>query len=318
MATTDPHTHASGLLAVGDGHEIYYEDWGSRSARPIFHLHGGPGANFSDSHKTIYNPKIHRVIFHDQRGAGKSVPFGSLTANTTQDLVADINRLRDHLNVTGPAFVAGGSWGSALALAYAIEHPNNVAGLLIWSIYTMTRDETDWVNTGGAAPHLPEEWAEFTQGLSDEEAASGTAVMKHYHKLINQASRKEAIIAAKRWMRWEASLLSMHYNPREVEQAIDGMGADEALAGAAIELHYFMQNCFVEPNYVAKNVAKIQHIPATIVHGRFDYCTPGSSAYNLARQYGASARLVWVNSGHRRSDPAMLDQLQRLAQETLV
>jgi proline iminopeptidase len=201
------HIITSGNLNVGNGHALYWEEWGNPDGPAIMHLHGGPGASFNDSHKAIYDPSIHRVIFYDQRGNGKSQPFASTDHNTTQDLIADIERLREHFKLD-TMYVAGGSWGSTLALLYAIAHPKRVRRLFLWSLYLIRQFENDWVNEGYPRYNFPEEWERFIGLVPKEHRTNGTTIMQYYANKMRSPDAAEARRHAFEWTLWEAALLS--------------------------------------------------------------------------------------------------------------
>lgn len=295
----DPNVLKSGHLSVGDGHELYFEEWGNPKATPMFYLHGGPGGGFSDSNKLLFYPKRHRVIFHDQRGAGRSTPYAATEHNTTQDLIADINKLADHLHIDSFILV-GGSWGSTLALLYAIANPNRVQKLLVWSIFLARKFELDYVNEGYAKYTFPEAWERFISFVPPENRKSGKTIMQFYAEQIRSKDEAKALKFAAEWTLWEATLLSKNYDQRRVEA---GVLSDDIFPLAMLETHYFLNNCFVPENYILDNIKKIQHIPAFIIHGRFDMCTPPIAARDLAKAYGKTAVLQWTNGGHLRSEP---------------
>ena len=315
MQTTDPNTVASGLLDVGDGHQIYWEDWGSRTATPIIHLHGGPGAGFSDKHKVLYDPTRHRVIFHDQRGCGKSLPFAETARNTTQDLIADIERLRTSLGIE-KAYVSGGSWGSSLSLLYAIAHPERVIRLMIWSVFLCRQSEDDYLNAGYARCYFPEAWERFIANVPAEQRGTGDDIAEFYRGKLHDADPDVARRFAYEWCLWEGSLLSLSYDKATVEA--EASGDESNLAIARLETHYFHNGCFVEEGYILNNLDRIRHIPLAILHGRFDMCTPAISAWDLYQAYGPNATLQWVSSGHLRTEPAMLTALKATANAVLV
>lgn len=307
--------NAAGHLDVGDGHSLYWEDWGNPQARTVvLHLHGGPGSQFSDSHKSLYDPGRHRVIFHDQRGCGRSTPFAVTEHNTTQHLIADIEALRHELGL-GQVVVAGGSWGSTLALMYAIAHPGAVRALLLWSVYLATQFETDWVNEGRPRHHLPAEWERFIGHVPESDRHSGTAVMRFYAEQIRSTDTARSRHFATEWTLRESALLSIHYDPAALEAEI----ADDpaTISTAILETHYFLAGCFVPEGHVLQHLPSITHIPAIAVHGRFDLCTPASSAHRLAKAYGPRLSLRWANSGHTRADPEMAAALRTAAVELL-
>jgi proline iminopeptidase len=211
METKDPFVNKSGHLSVGDGHKIYYEDWGNPEGFPIMHLHGGPGAGFSDSHKLLYNPAEHRVIFHDQRGCGKSKPFASLKNNTTQALIADIEKLREHFGIE-KMHITGGSWGSTLALLYALAHPERVEKMMIWSVYLLRQFENDHLYQGGARALLPEAWDRFINFIPPAKRKSSTDVIKFYASKINSKNQQTALKYSMEWTLWEMSSVSLSYD----------------------------------------------------------------------------------------------------------
>jgi proline iminopeptidase len=304
------HVNRSGLLDVGDGHVLYWEDWGNPEGVPVMCLHGGPGAGFKDSHKALFDPALHHVIFHDQRGSGRSTPFAGTDHNTTQHLVGDIERLMQHVGWES-AHVAGGSWGSALALLYAIEHPDRVRSLLLWGVYLARQFENDWVNEGFPRFHFPAEWERFISRVPPERRTGGNAVMGFYAERMRNAEPEVARAFAVDWMLWESALLSVEYDPAANES--DVHGDPNAVAVALLETHYFLNGCFVPENHILDNIATIRHLPCVVVQGRFDMCTPAVSAYDLARAYGEKLSLRWVNAGHLRTDPGIRTALREAA-----
>ncbi len=306
-APIDSHVIKSGHLDVGDGHQIYWEDWGNPSAPPTMCLHGGPGGGFSPSHKSLFDPARHHVIFHDQRGCGQSLPFANTDYNTTQDLVADIEKLREHLRLDRVA-VVGGSWGSTLALIYALAHPERVTRLLLWSIYLARQLETDLMYTGYPRYNFPEAWQRFISLVPANNRESGTTIIQYYADLMRSADPEKAYQAAVEWALWEMTLVSLHYEPLKLERDVKADPNVKALA--LMESHYFLNQCFVPENYILDNLAKIQAIPCTLIQGRFDFCTPPAAAIDLAQAYGAQCILQIVNTSHLRSEPEMLAALR--------
>lgn len=304
---SDKNTLATGLLDVGKGHQIYWEDWGNPKATPIFYCHGGPGGGCGESNKLLYDPSLHRVIFHDQRGSGRSLPFAETKHNTTQDLIADIEKLRCHLKIE-KMHVHGGSWGSALALFYAVAHPDRVQKIIIWSVFLGRQFEVDFVNEGYPKHFFPEAWERFIALVPKKHRSTGNSVMQYYNAMFYSDDLAIAKKYADEWTLWEATLLSISYNKERLEAEI--LGDDNNGAIAKLEAHYFLNGCFVPENYILDNIAKIQSIPCAIIHGRFDMCTPPSSANDLFSAYGKNATFQWVNSGHRRTDPEMFTALK--------
>lgn len=315
MEESISYISAKGFLNTGDGHKIYWEDWGNPAAKPIFSLHGGPGGGFSDRHKLLFDPKIHRVIFHDQRGSGRSTPFADTKNNTTQDLIKDIEALRTHLGIE-KIYVMGGSWGSALSLFYTIAHPERVERMLIWSLFLARQFEVDFVNEGYPRYFLPQEWERFISLVPEEHRGTGDEVMRYYAEKINSADEVVASKYADEWTLWEMTLCSIVYDPIALEK--ETMGDKDNLAVARLEAHYFLNKCFVSENYILDNIGKIKHIPCSLVQGRFDMCTPAISAVDLKKAYGDNLNLTLVNSSHLSTDPEMSKTLIALAKNLLI
>ncbi len=301
MAERDRHINNKGFLSVAQ-HQLYWEDWGQASAKPFFHLHGGPGAGFGNQHKLLYRPDRHRVIFHDQRGSGQSLPRGELTNNTAHDLVADIELLRQHLGCEKIS-LTGGSWGSTLALLYAITHPERVERLVIWSVFLARKSEVDYVNEGMARFQFPEAWERFISLVPPSRRHSGDEVMKFYAEQLNAKELTQATHYANEWALWEMSLISLNYDQHRLEGEVF---ADETnLFSARIQAHYLLNRCFMPENYLLDNIKRIAHLPCFLVHGRYDMCCPAFIATDLAKAYGKNLVLQMVNSGHTRNDPEM-------------
>lgn len=317
IRTPDPYVNRSGHLDVGDGHKIYWEDWGNPGGLPIMHLHGGPGAGFNNSHKLIYDPRKHRVIFHDQRGCGQSTPFASVENNTTQHLIADIEKLREHLGIS-KVYVAGGSWGSTLTMLYALAHPERVTKMMMWGIFLNRQFEMDYLYQGVSKQTFPEAWERFISFVPEKDRRSSMGIIKFYASKIQSKDKKTALKYAAEWNLWESSTVSLSYDRQKTEQEVLGGQDDFNLAISRMESHYFLHNCFVPENYILKNIAKIKHIPAYVVQGRFDMCTPPISALDLAKAYGPKLNLQIVQAGHLRSEPEARAVLRTFASTVLV
>lgn len=311
MEINSSNINASGFIEA-DNHKIYWEDWGNANATPIFYMHGGPGGGVSESEKIIFDPKIHRVIFHDQRGSGRSTPFAEINNNTSQDLIADIELLREHLDVE-KMYVMGGSWGSTLSLLYAISHPERVIKLLIYSLFLARKFEIDFVNEGYPKYFFPEAWKRFISLVPEENRKTGNDVMDYYAEKINSTDIEISNKYANEWILWETTLCSVVYNPQALEKEI--IGHTEFVALAKIELHYFLNQCFIPENFILDNIQKIKHIPCYLLQGRFDMCTPPVSALDLKDSYGENLILQIVNSGHMPTDPEMETALKNAITE---
>jgi proline iminopeptidase len=292
----NPHIIRSGRLDVGDGHELYWVDWGNEAVKePIFYLHGGPGAGFDDGDFSKFNPEKHRVVFHDQRGSSRSTPFASTENNTAEDLVEDINKLRAELGFDKISLY-GFSWGSTLALLYAIANPDIVQKMLIGGIFLARESDNDFYLRGQIASHFPEVWERF-ESVVPKKARSKTA--EYYQEMMQKAPEAERKKFAREWMMYESSTLRMDYVPAFVERNLKDF-ASESLA--YLEAHYILNNCFIDEDYILSNTHKIQHIPTVIVHGRYDFICMPSAAYDLKKALGENALLHFVMAGHSSND----------------
>ncbi len=296
----DPNTSNSGMLEVGDGHKLYWEDWGNPNSTAAMHFHGGPGGGTNESHKLLFNPELHRVIFFDQRGSGKSTPFAEIKDNTTQKLIEDTEKLREHLGIE-KMYIVGGSWGSTMTLAYAITHPERVISMVAWGIYLGSQFENDLIANGYARYNYPEAWERFIALVPEAHRKNGESITRYFSEKLYSSDQTVAVKYADEWSLWESTTTTIRYDKRQMEQ--DTIGDEKNLALARLETHYFLNGCFLPENYIMNNINKIKHLPLYVVQGRFDNCTPPVTAYELSKAYGKNMTLQMVNAGHSRSDP---------------
>lgn len=291
--TADQYTNQELFLDVGDGHRVYIHDWGNpEAAIPILYLHGGPGNGCDDSDKTKFDPTSQRVIFHDQRGAGKSTPTGSLENNTSQCLVADITKILDHLRID-QAILTGGSWGSTLALLYGIAEPTRVKGMIIDGVFTATQAEEDWLEDGGWRTFFPEVWEAYSTTVPVEHRERPSAY--HFEKALG-ADETAAKQSAYAYLSMELALLKL-------DDTIKPTPFDDFdPAAARIEIHYLHNKCFIEENYILNNAAKLP-MPIYILQGKYDMVCPPITAHNLHRALPKS-NLIWTINGHLKQHEA--------------
>ena len=276
----------NGYLDVANGHKIYYEQYGNPDGKPILFLHGGPGASFSNHHKAFFDPKIFRVIFYDQRGSGKSVPYAKTEDNNTKSLIADIERLRNFLKVDS-WYLFGGSWGSTLALLYGIQFPQRCLGFILRGIFLGTIDEINWF-LYDIRKFFPEAYYKF---ISHVPIIHRNNVLEWFYKQLRMKNRSLSLQAASVWAEYENSCSSLEY----VERPVSG---ENALAIAKIETHYFINNCFIKDNFIIANIHKIAKIPAVIVQGRHDVICPPFNALKLFRIWDAATIEIVEDAGH--------------------
>ena len=295
-------------LAVSGLHEIHVEQAGNPDGRPVVFFHGGPGAGISPMHRRFFDPDAWRVVLFDQRGSGRSTPLGELRENTTWDLVADAERIRERLGIE-KWLVFGGSWGSTLGLAYAEAHPERCTGLILRGIFLSRKAEVLWTFGGGAQRIFPDGWAEFLSILDEGEKGD---VLAAYHRRLcsdDPAVRRRAALA---WNRWEelGSYLVAHLGTTAEED----VPAEVALA--RIEAHYFVNRAFLsDDDQLLRDVAKIRHLPGVIVQGRYDMVCPAVSAWDLHAAWPGSQLTIVPASGHSADEPGIVSALVDATEE---
>lgn len=292
----------TGMLDTGEGHQIYWELCGNPQGKPAVFLHGGPGSGCTADHRRLFDPQKYCVLLFDQRGCGRSTPYASLEANTTWHLVADIECLRTLLGVQ-QWLVFGGSWGSALALAYAETHPQAVSALVVRGIFTLRRSELLWYYQEGASWLFPDLWEDYLAPIPVEERGD---LMAAYRKRLVGSDRAAQLEAAKAWSVWEGQTIRLL--PDAANKA-KHEADDYALAFARIENHYFVHAGWLEEGQLIRDAHKLAGIPGVIVQGRYDVATPAKTAWDLHRAWPqADFRLV-DDAGHAFNEPGILREL---------
>jgi proline iminopeptidase len=302
-----PHLspYRSGFLRVSELHEVYFEESGNPQGMPAVFLHGGPGGGTEAKMRRFFDPRRYRIVLFDQRGSGKSRPHASLVDNTTWDLVADMERLREHLSIER-WLVFGGSWGSTLALAYAQSHPERVTHLVLRGIFLLRRWELEWFyqNPGGAAALYPDLWEHYIEPIPAEERGD---MMAAYYRRLTSEDPVELSRAAKAWALWEAATSFLRRNSLYTAK----LGQDtHSEAFSRIECHYFVNGGFLtSPNQLIENVDRIRHIPAVIVQGRYDIVCPMKSAWELHRAWPEAELHIVADAGHSAFEPGNTHEL---------
>lgn len=283
----------SGRLSVSDVHSLYYEQCGNPQGKPVVYLHGGPGGGCSASARSFFDPTAYRIVLFDQRGCGRSTPHADLRENTTWHLVEDIERLRAHLNIERWQ-VFGGSWGSTLALAYAQTHPQRVSELVLRGIFMLRRAELEWFYQGhGAARLYPDRWAAFRDLIPAGERGD---MMSAYYRRLTCDDPETRLQAARAWSIWEGATSHLQSN---AEYIATTAADDFALAFARIECHYFVHGGFFDRDaQLLHNVGVIRHIPAAIVHGRYDVVCPLANAWDLHEAWPEARFEIVQDAGH--------------------
>ena len=270
-----------------DGHDLYFEECGKQTGRPILFLHGGPGAGIAPSHRRLFNPDRFRCVLFDQRGSGQSRPFASIESNTTDALIDDIEALRHRLGVD-KFILFGGSWGSTLALAYAIAYPEHVESLILRGIFLGTADEVSWF-LHDMGRFFPEAHERFISFIPENERDD---ILTAYYQRLTSNNPAIYQPAADRWASYETSCSTLRAGSRH-------MSGTAALSMARIEAHYFRHQCFMPDAHILSNIDRIKHLPAHIIQGRHDVICPPFTAQKLALAWGKNARLQMIDeAGH--------------------
>lgn len=297
--------HASGRMATGSAHEIYWEACGNPRGRPMVVLHGGPGGAVNPGMRRYFDPAIWNVFLFDQRGCGQSTPNAVLDDNDTWKLIEDIERLRVQAGVEKWS-VFGGSWGSTLALAYAIRHPDRVESLILRGIFLLTQPELHWFYQQGASEIFPDAWERFLAPIP--QAERGDLMGAYYRRLMGDdiEERRRCAIA---WSSWEGDTVSAQGPDARPDKFAE---PDFAVAFARIENWYFTnKGFFPEENWILNSIDRIRHIPTWIVQGRFDVVTPMSGAWSLHRAWPEARFEVIPDAGHASTEPGIIDGLVR-------
>ena len=286
----------SGMLDVGDGHSLYWEVCGDPGGKPAVVLHGGPGSGCSPGMRRQFDPARYRVVLFDQRNSGRSTPWAGepvvdLSTNTTPHLIADIERLREHLGIER-WLVWGGSWGVTLAFAYAQAHPERVTELALAAITNGDRRETDWI-TRDMGRVFPREWDRFRNGVPAAERNGDLAVA--YSRLLHHPDPAVRAKAAQDWCEWEDTHVSLAPG-HEPSLAVADPGFQ--LAFARLVTHYWGNGCFLEPGQLLRDAHRLAGIPGVMVHGRFDVSGPLDTAWRMHAAWPDSELVVLGDAGH--------------------
>lgn len=309
----DTRCYQSGYLDCADGHSLYYEQSGNPQGLPVLFVHGGPGAGLPPNYKCFFDASRFRIIGFDQRGCGRSKAVNPLEANTTQHVLSDIQRLRQHLNIS-TWVLFGGSWGATLCLLDAIAHPTTVQGLILRGTFLGRSEDREWflASDAGPASLFPDAYADFVSGIEGELCA--TQVCNHYQEIFVNGSEMERFAAAKRWYMWEERLSRLVLPPGTGEHS-NHYPIPLVNSLATLECHYLTHRCFIEDNFILNNISAIQSIPGTIVHGRYDMICKTAAAYELNRAWPNAELQIVPDAGHSTSEPGIAYALCRATKE---
>lgn len=290
-------------MAVSGGHEIYYEQSGNPNGIPVLVVHGGPGGGSNPTMRRCHDPARYRIVMFDQRGCGRSTPHASLEHNTTWDLVADMELIRQRLGIERWQLF-GGSWGSTLSLAYAETHPERVSSIILRGVFLLRDAELRWFYTDGASWLFPDAFERYLAEIPKDERGDMIAA---YYRRLTHPDRAVQVSAAKAWSVWEGSTLSLYEDPDRVRHFANEI---YALAFARIECHYFYNRGFLEKDgQLLENADRIADIPGVIVHGRYDACTPFRNAWDLHKAWPKAELRLVPDAGHAMTEPGIVHEL---------
>ena len=293
----------TGFLRVSDTHEIYFEECGNPDGQAAVFVHGGPGAGCDGNARRFFDPDHYRIVVFDQRGCGRSRPHACLEDNTTWHLCADMERLREHLNISS-WMVFGGSWGSTLALAYAQHHPAHVTALVLRGIFLCRPRELRWFYQHGASEIFPDAWQAYLEPIPEDERDD---LLAAYHRRLNGDDREVALTAAKAWSVWEGATSFLRTRDDHVVHCAED---DFALALARIECHYFVNKVFMgREDQLLEGVDKIRDIPAVIVQGRYDVVCPMRTAWELHQRWPEARFHIVPDAGHSALESGNVSRL---------
>ncbi|GAA3444173.1 prolyl aminopeptidase [Planomonospora venezuelensis] len=305
----EPYDH--GMLDTDDGNLVYWEVCGDPDGKPALVVHGGPGGSCSPGHRRYFDPGRYRVVLFDQRNCGRSTPHASDPAadmglNTTGHLIADMERLREHLGIDR-WLLFGGSWGSTLILAYAERHPERVSEIVIPSVTMSRRSEIDWLYRG-VGRFFPEEWERFRDGVPETDRDGD--LLAAYARLMEDPDPEVRARAAADWTAWEDAVISMEPNGKK--NIYSDNPPDDLLALVRICAHYFSHGVWLEEGALLRDAGRLAGIPAVLIHGRLDLSGPAGTAWELARAWPDAELVIVEDSGHTGSDAMRVEILGAL------
>ena len=289
-------------LSHGQHHQIYVEECGNPNGIPVVFLHGGPGSGCRPQHRCYFDPDAYRIILIDQRGCGHSRPHGELENNTTQFLIADMETIRQHLNVDRWV-IFGGSWGATLGLCYAQRHPENVLAMILRGIFLGRQQDIDWVYAeGGASKLFPDAWQRLVEHLPESEHKTP---LNAYFQQLTVADELHQMAAAKTLQTWESTIVTL----RDHEHQSDPSKDPGPLAHSRIQLHFALNECFIADSPILGNLATIKDIPTIIVHGRYDIVCPIQQTWELHQAWPETELNIIPMAGHAAGEPALVHAL---------
>ena len=292
------------FLETASKHAVYVELSGNPNGIPVIFLHGGPCSGTKPDHRRFFNPDHYWIILFDQRGCGRSLPFGELAYNTTQDLIGDMERIRIQLGIK-KWLVFGGSWGGTLTLLYAQQHRDKVLGMVIRGVFLARQQDMDWFVVLGANRIYPEQWQRLVECVPAQARAN---LVQGLWDVINSDDEAAKVGVAREWQAWNGQLaMGKAYQPQNQDE--QGSVSEEMIKLVRMEIHYAVHHYFIEDNQVLENCGLLKNIPTTIIHGRYDLVCPMEAGVTLSQTLPHAEFIVLPNAGHIAQHEEMIDAL---------
>ncbi|MDB5492442.1 MAG: Proline iminopeptidase [Micavibrio sp.] len=293
--------YSSGFISVDDIHTLYWEQSGNPDGVPVLFLHGGPGGGASPRARQFFDPDHYRIIVFDQRGAGRSMPLGSVQDNTLAHLLSDIERIREHLKIER-WHLFGGSWGSTLSIAYAIDHPQRCISMTLYGIFLLEQPEIDWF-LYGIRSIFPEAWEQFSGAIAEDKRYD---LLEAYYELLTTGPMERRVDAAINWTLYESACVSLLPN---FETLTTEEQKHQAYSMALIETHYFRNQIISEDQSLLNKIDRLRAIPASIIHGRYDVMCPILTAHKLHQLWPEADYVIVPDAGHSSHEPGIRSRL---------
>ncbi|MDC9725250.1 MAG: prolyl aminopeptidase [Gammaproteobacteria bacterium] len=297
-------THSIEMEPLSNGlhHQVYVEECGNPEGIPIVFLHGGPGSGCRPQHRCYFDPELYRIILFDQRGCGRSAPHGELENNTTSYLIADMETIRQQLNVHS-WIIFGGSWGATLGLCYSQQHPEKVLAMVLRGVFLGRQQDIDWVYAeGGASKLFPDAWHNLVKHLPLTEHKQP---LKAYYQQLTHTDEVHQMAAAKTLQVWESTIVTL----RDSEYQHDHTKDPSPLAHSRIQLHFALNQCFISDGAILDHIDSIRDIPTIIIHGRYDIVCPIQQSWELHHAWPETKLSIIPMAGHAAGEPALIDAL---------
>jgi proline iminopeptidase len=294
----------SDILELSGGHSIYFEQSGNIKGLPVIFFHGGPGSGCNENHRRYFNPDKYRIIIFDQRGCNRSIPNGSVENNTTQIILEDMESIRKQLNID-QWILFGGSWGATLALLYAEQYPENIAGMILRGTFLARQCDFEWFAHDGVSRIFPDYWHEYLSNFDEDEMNDRLGAL---HKRMFSENKETQLCAAKAWSLWAGRVVTHSLNLKE-EYALEEESDEKLINEVKIEMHYAKNRYFIIENQILNNISKIPDIPVTIIHGRKDLTCLPESSWTVHQNLPKSKLVIIQSAGHLASEPTMIDAL---------